>query len=82
MSEFVFEPSKYVPFRDREVLDRVRNIKRKDFDKHPNPDFKIIILPDDMTMAWQCLLEFFYTIKEGADNNRDCFDYGSAEPRL
>ena len=71
MSKFEFEPSECVPFRDRKVLDKVRNIKREDFDKHPNPDFKIIILPDDRTMAWQYLLEFFYTIKEGADNNRD-----------
>ena len=44
MSEFTYEPSPYVPFRDREVLERVRAIKREDMEKHPNPDFKIRIL--------------------------------------
>ena len=32
--------------RDKEVLERVRNIKREDMEKHPNPDFKIKIVPD------------------------------------
>jgi glucosamine-6-phosphate deaminase len=71
MSKFEFDPSEYIPYRDKEVMDRVRNIKREDFDKHPNPDFKIIILPDEETMAWQAMMDYFYTIKEGADNNRD-----------
>lgn len=43
MSGFNYSPSKYVPFRDMEVLERVRKIKREDIDKHPNPDFKIMV---------------------------------------
>ena len=43
---FDFEPAAFVPFRDKKALDRVRSIKREDMEKHPNPDFKIKIIPD------------------------------------
>jgi glucosamine-6-phosphate deaminase len=46
MKEFTFTPAPWIPFRDKEVLERVRNIKREDMEKHPNPDFKIKIVPD------------------------------------
>ncbi len=45
MSEFTFAPASWIPFRDKEVLDRVRAIKREDMEKHPNPDYKIKIVP-------------------------------------
>ena len=40
---FKFDPASYVPYRNKEVLERCRNIKREDMEKHPNPDFKIKI---------------------------------------
>ncbi len=43
---FNYEPAPWVPFKDKEVLERVRKIKREDMEKHPNPDFKIKIVPD------------------------------------
>ncbi len=46
MSKFSPTPAPWIPFTDREVLERVRNIKREDMEKHPNPDFKIKIVPD------------------------------------
>ncbi|NLJ40067.1 MAG: hypothetical protein GX352_00420 [Clostridiales bacterium] len=45
MKEFTFSPAPWIPFRDKEVLERVRNIKREDMEKHSNPDFKIKIVP-------------------------------------
>jgi len=42
--EFEFEPAKWLPFRDREVLEKCRNIKREDMEKHSNPDFKIKVV--------------------------------------
>ena len=45
MKEFTFAPASWIPFRDKAVLDRVRGIKREDMEKHPNPDFKIKIVP-------------------------------------
>jgi hypothetical protein len=48
MSGFQFEPSKWVPFRDQAVCERIRRIKRADIEKHPNPDFRIKVVPDLM----------------------------------
>lgn len=65
MSNFNFEPASWIPFRDKEVLERVRNIKREDMEKHPNPDFKIKIVPGtdsifvgDMVMRMKLSHEF------------------------
>lgn len=51
MSKFEFDPAPWVPFRDKKVLERVRNIKRKDMEKHENPDFDIKIV-DDVGGIW------------------------------
>jgi 6-phosphogluconolactonase/glucosamine-6-phosphate isomerase/deaminase len=48
---FEFEPAAFVPFRDKEVLEYVRTVKREDMEKHPNPDFKIKIVPDP-SLLW------------------------------
>ena len=41
--EFTFGPAEWIPFKDKEVLQRVRNIKREDMERHDNPEFKIKI---------------------------------------
>ena len=46
MTDFIFEPSKHVPFRDTKVLERVRKVKRIDIEKHANPDYRIQVVPD------------------------------------
>jgi len=46
MTEFRYSPSKWVPFRDKEVLECVRKIKREDITKHANPDYRIEVQPD------------------------------------
>jgi len=46
MTEFNYSPSKWVPFRDKEVLERVRKIKREDITKHANPDYRIEVQAD------------------------------------
>ncbi len=46
MSEFTFNPAPWVPFKDTKELERVRNIKSTEMEKHPNPDFRIKVLPN------------------------------------
>ena len=46
-SLFQYQPSEWVPFRDKAEINRVAGIKREDMEKHPNPDFKITVIPDD-----------------------------------
>ncbi len=47
MSAFRFEPSPHVPFRDRDAIARCRAIRRDQIEQHPNPDFRIRVVPDD-----------------------------------
>lgn len=68
MTDFTYEPSKYVPYRNKEVIEKVRKIKREDIEKHPNPDYKIRVVPD-ADLAIISLFDMFYRIKTAADNN-------------
>ena len=43
---FTFEIADFVPYRKREVLDRVRKISGKDLERHPNPNFRITVMSD------------------------------------
>ncbi|HZM06501.1 MAG TPA: hypothetical protein VFC44_26160 [Candidatus Saccharimonadales bacterium] len=69
MKSFAFSPAEFVPFRDRKVTDRVRRIKRKDMARHPNPNYRITILPDeDIEFLW--VVDMFRRIKRAADEER------------
>lgn len=57
---FKFKIADFVPYKNEEVLERCRNIKREDMEKHPNPNFRIHVVPSpdgiwiaDMVMRMQ-----------------------------
>lgn len=64
---FTFEPAPWIPFKDKEVLERVRSIKREDMEKHPNPDFKIRIVPD-VASIW--IADMILRMKESDEQNK------------
>ena len=66
MTTFNFNPAPWVPFKDKAVLERVRNIPREDMEKHDNPDFKIKIVADT-SMLW--VADMVMRLKIAADNN-------------
>ncbi|MFH1025018.1 MAG: hypothetical protein V1809_16680 [Planctomycetota bacterium] len=69
MSAFTYSPSRHVPFRDVKVLNRVRAIRRSDITRHPNPDFRISIVPDaDFETRWT--QDIFARIKRSAEEGR------------
>ena len=41
---FDFKPADYVPFKDRELCEKLRKISGKDLEKHSNPDFNIKVM--------------------------------------
>lgn len=43
-TKFDFKCGDYVPFKDREVCERLRKISGKDLEKHSNPDFNIKVM--------------------------------------
>jgi glucosamine-6-phosphate deaminase len=71
MNEFRYSPSKWVPFRDVEVLERVRRIRREQIDRHPNPEFRIQVVPDDQ-VEFIFIADMFYRIKTAAEEGRRC----------
>src|SRR5688500_10795624 len=67
MSDFNFEPSHHVPFRDKAVIARCRAITRQEIEKHPNPDFRIKVIPDaDAAALW--IADIVRRLKESADS--------------
>lgn len=71
MKEFNYSPSKWVPFRDVGVLERVRKISREDIDKHWNPEFKIKVVPDNL-VEFYFVTDMFYRIVKTAEEGRSC----------
>lgn len=64
--QFDFNPSHWVPFKDKDEIIRVSNIKKEDIEKHSNPDFKIKIIPDaDVDFIW--LTDMVSRIKHAAE---------------
>jgi glucosamine-6-phosphate deaminase len=69
MSVFEYSPATFIPFQDMDAVRRVRRIHREDITRHPNPDFRIQIMPDDdMEFFW--IAELFYRVKTAADEGR------------
>jgi glucosamine-6-phosphate deaminase len=67
--QWSFEPATMVPFRDRGQIDRVAGIGRADICRHPNPDFRIEVLPDgEIEFRW--LMDMYGRIKGAADEGR------------
>ena len=69
MDTFTFAPAPCVPFRDMDVIERVRKIKRAEIAKHWNPEFRIQVVPDaDVEFLW--IADMFHRIKTAADEGR------------
>ena len=61
-TDFNFIPGDYVPFKDREVCERLRKISGKDLEKHPNPDFQIKVMMNPHPVL---IATLFARIKDG-----------------
>lgn len=71
MSEFKYSAAECVPFRDKEAVERVRRITREQITEHPNPDFKITVVPNaDIEFLW--LIDIFNRIRTAAEEGRQC----------
>ncbi len=70
MNEFKHDLAEVIPFRDREVCERVRAIKKEDICKHSNPDFKIRVIEDDEQFNFEYVLDVFSRIKKASDEGR------------
>jgi 6-phosphogluconolactonase/glucosamine-6-phosphate isomerase/deaminase len=68
-NSFRYSPSHHVPFRDVAAIERCRKIKRADIERHPNPNFRIRVLPaDEIEFRW--VADMFRRIKHSDDANQ------------
>lgn len=44
MSEFIFEPAEFVPFKDRKILEKARSVHGKDLEKYSNDKMKVKVV--------------------------------------
>jgi len=65
-NEFMYGISKHAPFQDAAEAERVRNIRKEDLANHPNPEFRINIIPDD-DVAFLRIHDLFSRIKDSAE---------------
>lgn len=66
---FDYNPSEWVPFRDKKEIERVAAIKREDMEKHENPDFRIKVIPDaDVESYW--ITDMFARIKRASETGK------------
>ena len=66
-TSFSFTPGDYVPFKDREVCERLRKISGKDLEKHANPDFKIKVMQNPHPVL---IATLFSRIKEASEQGK------------
>ncbi len=78
MSEFNFEPAEFVPFRDKEVLKKVRSVHGKDLEKHSNDKMKIKVIKNPHPIV---VADIFTRIKMSDDLNiKQVLILGNPEP--
>lgn len=66
MSDFEFQPSCWVPFRDQSVLQTIRKIKTEDFLNHSNPNLKIRLIAD-RDISFMFITDIFFRIKNAME---------------
>jgi len=68
-TEFEFAPHPFIPFRDKKVIERIRGIRKEDITKHPNPEFRISVIPAaDLEFLW--ITDMFYRVKTAMEAGR------------
>ncbi len=66
-TKFDFKCGGYVPFKDREVCERLRKLSGKDLEKHENPDFNIKVLMNPHPIL---IATLFARLKEASEAGR------------
>lgn len=69
MEKFKYGISKWAPFKDETVCERVRKIKKEDITKHHNTDFKIKVIKDS-DFAFMRVWDIFSRIKKASDEGK------------
>ncbi len=66
-TDFGFIPADFVPFKDRELCERLRKMSGKELEAHKNPDFKIKVMMNPHPVL---IATLFTRIKESDEQNK------------
>ena len=66
-TDFAFKPASYVPFKDRELCEKLRKISGTDLEKHSNPNFKIKVMMNPHPVL---IATLFSRIKEASEKGK------------
>ncbi len=66
-TDFKFQPADFVPFKDRELCEKLRKISGTDLEKHPNPNFKIKVMMNPHPVL---IATLFARIKEASEKGK------------
>lgn len=69
---FDYDLAKFIAFRDKKELARVRAIKKEDITKHKNKDFRIKVIDDKAQFYGEFAADIVMRIKNAADEGRKC----------
>lgn len=70
MRDFVFDLAKFIPYRDREVCEKVRAVKREDITKHPNSQFKIRVIENSDEFYLEFALDIVTRIRRALEEGK------------
>jgi 6-phosphogluconolactonase/glucosamine-6-phosphate isomerase/deaminase len=68
-ADFRYEPSACVPFRDKAVIEKMRDIGPEDFARHPNLNLRIKVMKD-FDVWFFFMMDLFFRIKEAMEAGR------------
>ena len=67
---FKYRMADFLDFKDREVCERVRQIKREEITSHRNPDFRIEVIQDEAQFYGAFATDIVGRIKQALDEGR------------
>ncbi len=70
MTNFTYALSRYLDFQDAEACRRVRQIKRADITRHPNPNFRIRVIEHEQAFIFAWVTHIVSNIKKALEEGR------------
>lgn len=69
MKKWSYKPAEFVPYQDLKAIEKVRKIKRADITRHPNPDYRITVMPVE-EVGFRLVTDMFHRIWLAAEEGR------------
>jgi glucosamine-6-phosphate deaminase len=67
---FAYDLAPFIPFRDREVCERVRRIPKSEIADHPNPEFRISLVEDRASFYAEFAIDIVSRIRRALEEGR------------